>query len=84
MNPYLWVAGSILFGIGILGLLLTHFGIIYGFMVVSPLFFAAAATMYVVAIGLRHPIGIVATFLTTGVLFELIVYFNWLGLGSVL
>jgi|HubBroStandDraft_3_1064219.scaffolds.fasta_scaffold510787_1 hypothetical protein len=80
----IWFAGSIFALAGIVGLLLTHFGIVAGFYVISPLLFAAAVSLYAFAVGLKQPLAIIGVFLAASIFFELIVYFDWLGLGGVI
>ncbi|MDE1821571.1 MAG: hypothetical protein KGI98_12090 [Euryarchaeota archaeon] len=84
MNYIIWFAGSLTVLAGVIGLLLTHFGVVAGFRVISPVLFGAGATMYLVALGIRQPIAVAVAMGILTVFFELTIYFDLWGLGSAL
>lgn len=83
-NPILFIAGGVFDAAAIVGILLTHFGIVPGFLVISPILFATGVTLWLTGAGLTHPVVIIGMFATAAVFLELVVYFNFLGLGGVL
>lgn len=83
-NPILFIAGGAFDLAGIIGILLTHFGLVPGFLVISPILFATGISLWLAGAGLQHPVVIIAFFAAAAVFLELTVYFNFLGLGGVI
>ncbi len=84
IHPVLFIAGGVLDLAGIIGIILTHFGLVTGFLVISPILFAAGITTWLAGAGLSHPVAVIAIFGIAAIFLEGVVYFNFLGLGGVL
>jgi hypothetical protein len=83
LDPRILLIGTAIVIAGWVGLLLTHFGIVMGFRIFTPILWGAAAGVYAFAFNLRRAdimLGLVAG---VSLFFELTIYFNWLGLGSI-
>lgn len=84
LNPILLVTATALEIAGTVGLLLTHFGFVPGFRVISPVLFALGFTAYLAGIGLiGHPLFLFGFFAVATIFLELVFQFNLLGLGSI-
>jgi hypothetical protein len=80
----LWFVGTAFILAGLVGLILTHFGLVPGFFLISPFLYAAALGCYITAIGIRWPavaLGLVAVAATFFIAVE---QFNFLGLKGVI
>lgn len=85
INYPVWFAGSLLFIAGIIGLLLTHFGIVAGFLWITPIIWGVGAMAYWGALPVPHPAWSFA--IVWGITFVLaleILYYGWLGLNGVI
>lgn len=83
-NPLLLAPAAVLDFAGIVGLLLTHFGVVPGFQAISPILFGASAVLYLLAFGMPpHWLAILVVFAIATGFFELVFRFNLWGLGAV-
>lgn len=84
INYPVWFLGSVLMLAGFVGLLLTHFGIVSGFLWITPIIWGAAFGVYAVSLGLMvWWADLIVALVATG-FFELAIYLDMWGLRSVI
>lgn len=82
-NPILFSAAGILDLLGLAGLLLTHFGVVMGFSAISPIFFGASVTLYLIGLGMPPDWRLVLIVSAVSIgFFELVFRFNLWGLAT--
>ncbi len=82
-NPILLVTGTTLELSGLVYLVLTHFGLVPGALVVAPILFAAGFVAFLAGVGLAgHPLILFIIFAIGVTFLELVFRYNLLGLGT--
>lgn len=81
-NPQFLPIAAALDVLGIISLLVTHFGLVAGGLIVGPAFFAGAVVMYICVVVIPPPPVMVLLFIGLFSLFLGIFYFHWWGIST--